>query len=70
MLLVIVAGVVGVLDEFHQSHTPGRHGNDPGDVAADITGGVIAAMLLPLAWRIVANGSAPPRARGNDAPDC
>ena len=53
VLLVIVAGVVGVLDEFHQSFTPHRTGNDPGDIAADITGGIIAALALPKAWRIL-----------------
>jgi VanZ family protein len=50
VVLVIVAGLVGVLDEFHQSFTPGRNGNDIGDVVADITGGIIAACLLPKAW--------------------
>ncbi|MGK0184255.1 MAG: VanZ family protein [Verrucomicrobiales bacterium] len=51
ILLVLVAGTVGVLDEFHQSFTPGRNGNDPGDIAADILGGTIAAIALPTAWR-------------------
>ena len=50
VVLVIVAGLVGVLDEFHQSFTPGRNGNDLGDILADITGGIIAACLLPKAW--------------------
>ncbi|MDA0813252.1 MAG: VanZ family protein [Verrucomicrobia bacterium] len=50
VVLVIVAGLVGVLDESHQSFTPGRNGNDLGDILADITGGIIAAFLLPKAW--------------------
>ena len=51
--LIVIAGIVGVLDEFHQSFTPGRNGNDPGDIAADVVGGILAAMALPAAWRML-----------------
>ena len=51
--LVITAGIVGVLDEFHQTFTPGRSGNDPGDIAADVLGGIIAAFSLPNAWKFL-----------------
>ncbi len=45
---MIFAGIVGAIDEFHQTFTPGRSGNDPGDWLADITGGCLAAALLRL----------------------
>lgn len=38
--------VIGALDEFHQTFTPGRSGNDPWDWLADITGGLLAAWLI------------------------
>ena len=41
MILFFAALVVGRFDEWHQSHTPGRNGNDYGDLAADGLGGVI-----------------------------
>jgi VanZ like family len=37
---------IGALDEYHQTFTPGRSGNDPWDWLADITGGLIAASIL------------------------
>ena len=47
---LLLAGVVfglllGGIDEFHQSFTPGRSGNDPGDLAADTAGGLLGAWL-------------------------
>jgi VanZ family protein len=33
----------GVLDEFHQSFVPGRQGNDPGDMTADLVGTTLGA---------------------------
>lgn len=40
-ILVVAALAVGWFDEVHQSYTPGRSGNDLGDLAADGLGGVI-----------------------------
>ena len=34
-----MAAAVGWFDEWHQSHTPGRSGNDLGDWIADVVGG-------------------------------
>ena len=45
----IVMVLIGVGDEFHQSFTPGRSGNDRGDLAADAIGaliGIACARLL------------------------
>ena len=36
-----MAAVVGAFDEWHQSFTPGRSGNDLGDWIADVVGGAI-----------------------------
>jgi VanZ family protein len=45
----------GVLDEFHQSFVPGRQGNDPGDMTADLVGSFLGALsftiLVPRIFR-------------------
>jgi len=38
LLPFIVFCVIGALDEYHQTFTPGRSGNDPFDWLADILG--------------------------------
>ena len=44
---VVLAGcIVGRLDEYHQSFTPGRDGNDMGDWLADIIGTVFGAWVM------------------------
>jgi VanZ family protein len=43
--------IVGAADEYHQTFTPGRSGNDAGDLLADLTG---AAMGGWLAWTMLA----------------
>lgn len=49
--LGILAGALyGVTDEYHQTFTAGRFGNDPGDLMADAVGVTLGA----LAWRFVA----------------
>lgn len=53
-----VCCIVGRLDEYHQSFTPGRSGNDHGDWLADILGGIagawlVVAVLLPRWKKIV-----------------
>ena len=52
IVIVIFAAAIGALDEFHQSFTPGRSGNDIWDWIADVTGGLLATRLGPrvLAW--------------------
>lgn len=48
MFAVVVAVVVvlGAMDERHQSRTPGRSGNDPGDFVADCAGGIAGAIVI------------------------
>ena len=43
---VIVVSMIGWLDEFHQSFTPGRSGNDFRDWCADFTGAVAGALVF------------------------
>lgn len=38
--------IIGALDEYHQTFTPGRSGNDPWDWLADVSGGVLAAWIV------------------------
>jgi len=57
-ITVVLAGcVIGRLDEYHQSFTPGRTGNDTGDWMADILGTaagawVMLASMLPRIFRL------------------
>ena len=43
---VIVVGLIGALDEWHQSFTPGRNGNDPSDLLADVLGAAAGALTF------------------------
>jgi VanZ family protein len=45
LLVTVLAGLYGLLDEYHQSFVPGR---DPalGDVVADVAGGLLGALLV------------------------
>lgn len=38
VVVVVLLAVIGALDEFHQTYTPGRSGNDPWDWLADVLG--------------------------------
>lgn len=42
----IIFGFVGWADEFHQSHVPGRSGNDLGDWLADVSGAMTGALVF------------------------
>lgn len=42
----IFTATMGALDEYHQTFTPGRSGNDPWDWMADVSGGVLAAWIV------------------------
>jgi VanZ family protein len=53
-LTMLVVGLTGALDEFHQSHVPGRSGNDPADFAADLLGALCGALVFRKAHRLIA----------------
>ncbi len=42
---VLFCAAVGAFDEWHQSFTPGRSGNDLWDWLADVTGGFLGAWI-------------------------
>lgn len=44
--VLLVMAFIGATDEFHQSFTEGRSGNDVGDLVADIFGGLLGALLV------------------------
>ena len=54
-LAIVVGALYGVSDEFHQTFTPHRSGNDLGDMTADLVGSTIGAVtwMLLLRWRRV-----------------
>lgn len=43
---IVFLSVIGALDEWHQSFTPGRSGNDPYDFMADVFGTVVGAFTF------------------------
>ncbi len=43
---VVVISLIGWLDEYHQSFTPGRSGNDFPDWLADFTGAIAGALIF------------------------
>jgi VanZ family protein len=45
-IVTIVFCILGRLDEYHQSFTPGRSGNDTGDWIADIMGASVGALFV------------------------
>jgi VanZ family protein len=51
VLPVVLLSLLGALDEFRQSFTPGRTGNDPGDWLSDTLGGAAGVLLVNAARR-------------------
>lgn len=47
---LIIGALVGGLDEYRQSFTPGRSGNDLGDWIADISGTLTGAYYCYFMW--------------------
>lgn len=43
---ILVLAAVGALDEWHQTHTPGRSGNDLGDWLADVLGATAGTLVF------------------------
>lgn len=50
-LTVLFCSAVGLLDEWHQTFTPGRSGGDVWDWTADTLGGVLGALIAFAAER-------------------
>lgn len=49
--VIVVMAVVACSDEYHQSFTPGRSGNDPFDWLADILGATAGAFVFKITHR-------------------
>jgi VanZ family protein len=43
---ILAMAAIGIIDEWHQLHTPGRSGGDPWDWLADLLGGTAGALML------------------------
>jgi VanZ family protein len=56
-LAILAAVLFGVSDEFHQTFTPHRSGNDLGDMTADAVGSTIGAVAWMLLRRRRADGT-------------
>ena len=54
VLAVIVVGLTGALDEWHQSKVPGRSGNDSADLCADLLGALGGALVFRRSHRLLA----------------
>lgn len=46
VITTVVGGLVGALDEYHQTFTPGRTGNDFYDWLADVSGSLAGAIVM------------------------
>lgn len=51
VLPIVLMSLLGALDEFRQSFTPGRSGNDLGDWIADTLGGLCGVMIANVVHR-------------------
>jgi VanZ family protein len=56
-LAIILGSLYGVSDEFHQTFTPLRSGNDLGDITADVIGSTIGATAWMLLRRLPRDGT-------------
>ena len=41
-----MGAIIGALDEYHQTFTPGRSGNDPWDLLADTVGAAAGSAFI------------------------
>ena len=45
-LSMIIVAMLGAFDEWYQSFSPGRSGNDLGDWIADCSGGIVGYLII------------------------
>ncbi len=53
-ITTLVGSTVGIIDEYHQTFTPGRSGNDIGDWTADTLGSLTGAIVMILVLKYTA----------------
>jgi VanZ family protein len=51
IITFLVGATVGAIDEYHQTKTEGRTGNDPADWVADISGSLAGAFYCLSMWK-------------------
>lgn len=56
LLTLLFCSIVGVLDEWHQTFTPGRSGGDVWDWTADTLGGFLGSLLALIAEKRITSG--------------
>lgn len=56
LVVIVVLTAVGALDEWHQSWSPFRSGNDAGDLAADVFGAVAGTLVFRRLCHLLAPG--------------
>jgi VanZ family protein len=56
---IIFFSIFGAIDEYHQTFTPGRSGNDPYDWLADFLGGSLGVMIANYFHRFLLKFSSP-----------
>ncbi|MEO1857969.1 MAG: VanZ family protein [Rubritalea sp.] len=56
-ITTLVCSLVGIMDEYHQTFTPGRLGNDFGDWLADTLGSLSAAVVMIIILKYTATWS-------------
>jgi len=56
-LAIVIGALYGVGDEFHQTFTPHRSGNDLGDMTADLIGSALGATAWMLLRRRRVDGT-------------
>lgn len=66
MAVLFLIALIGVLDEWHQTRTPGRQGADKGDWMADCAGGIAGAVVI--GWFYVLRERRRPGQTGELAP--
>ena len=54
---IVLGALYGVSDEFHQTFTPHRSGNDLGDMTADLIGSAVGATAWWLLRRLRGDGT-------------
>jgi VanZ family protein len=53
LVVVIVVTLTGALDEYHQTFSPGRSGNDAADLTADFFGTIVGAFFFQRVRQVV-----------------
>jgi len=57
LIVLLIGATVGAIDEYHQSFTPGRSGNDIGDWLADSLGTFAGCLYCYFMWNRLAHNT-------------